>query len=572
MSEQTQPTESSPTSQSATQAPDSNLNQGETADPSAQEAVDVHHLEQQRRDNRDAVIELGLLPYGERADDLLTLADAYAKFDEAADNANKASTQARKQAKRDQPDLSDDQLPAIVDDRARVKVAGRVMLHRDNGKLIWLNIRDHTRDTFQIAVSKRDCEASGFSLAKVLDGGDIVIASGPLTMTNTGEITCWADTLIPASKCLVPPPEKHAGLQDTERRYRQRYMDMWANPETTRVLLLRSKLMSAMRRYLESQDFVEVETPVLQTQAGGAAARPFLTKMNALSLDLSLRIAPELYLKRLLVGGMPRVFEVSRNFRNEGLDKSHNPEFTSLEVYQAFGNYETMMELTEGLIRSLAELAAHDAGGGGDDVGAMPFGELKIDYASPFEKITYAQLFEKAMGFGIDEADKARAECEKRGLKTKSKDGTAIDDIFVINELFEEVAEHLIDPSKPTFVMDYPASLSPLTRPKPGTENDAVPLADRWDIFIGGMEIGPAYTELNDPDIQEAKFREQLAGVDAEESTFRTFDEDFVNALKVGMPPAGGLGLGMDRIVMLLADKRSIRDVLPFPMMKPINS
>ena len=572
MSEQTQPTESSPTTQSATQAPDPDLNQGETADPSAQDAVDVHHLEQQRRDNRDAVIELGLLPYGERADDLLTLAAAYAKFDEAADNANKASTQARKQAKRDQPDLSDDQLPVIVDDRARVKVAGRVMLHRDNGKLIWLNIRDHTRDTFQIAVSKRDCEASGFSLAKVLDGGDIVIASGPLTMTNTGEITCWADTLIPASKCLVPPPEKHAGLQDTERRYRQRYMDMWANPETTRVLLLRSKLMSAMRRHLESQDFVEVETPVLQTQAGGAAARPFLTKMNALSLDLSLRIAPELYLKRLLVGGMPRVFEVSRNFRNEGLDKSHNPEFTSLEVYQAFGNYETMMELTEGLIRSLAELAAGDAGGGGDDVGAMPFGELKIDYASPFEKITYAQLFEKAMGFGIDEADKARAECEKRGLKTKSKDGTAIDDIFVINELFEEVAEHLIDPSKPTFVMDYPASLSPLTRPKPGTENDAVPLADRWDIFIGGMEIGPAYTELNDPDIQEAKFREQLAGVDAEESTFRTFDEDFVNALKVGMPPAGGLGLGMDRIVMLLADKRSIRDVLPFPMMKPINS
>jgi len=572
VSEQTQPTESSPTTQSATQAPDPDLNQGETADPSAQDAVDVHHLEQQRRDNRDAVIELGLLPYGERADDLLTLAAAYAKFDEAADNANKASTQARKQAKRDQPDLSDDQLPVIVDDRARVKVAGRVMLHRDNGKLIWLNIRDHTRDTFQIAVSKRDCEASGFSLAKVLDGGDIVIASGPLTMTNTGEITCWADTLIPASKCLVPPPEKHAGLQDTERRYRQRYMDMWANPETTRVLLLRSKLMSAMRRHLESQDFVEVETPVLQTQAGGAAARPFLTKMNALSLDLSLRIAPELYLKRLLVGGMPRVFEVSRNFRNEGLDKSHNPEFTSLEVYQAFGNYETMMELTEGLIRSLAELAAGDAGGGGDDVGAMPFGELKIDYASPFEKITYAQLFEKAMGFGIDEADKARAECEKRGLKTKSKDGTAIDDIFVINELFEEVAEHLIDPSKPTFVMDYPASLSPLTRPKPGTENDAVPLADRWDIFIGGMEIGPAYTELNDPDIQEAKFREQLAGVDAEESTFRTFDEDFVNALKVGMPPAGGLGLGMDRIVMLLADKRSIRDVLPFPMMKPINS
>ncbi|MGV6815577.1 MAG: amino acid--tRNA ligase-related protein, partial [Phycisphaerales bacterium] len=292
-------------------------------------------------------------------------------------------------------------------------------------------------------------------------------------------------------------------------------------------------------------------------------------------MDLSLRIAPELYLKRLLVGGMPRVFEVSRNFRNEGLDKSHNPEFTSLEVYQAYGNYETMMELTEGLIRELATLAAEEQAGDETDdeagnVGAMPFGELSIDFASPFEKITYAELFEKAMGFTIDEIDKARAECEKRGFKVKSEDGTPIDDIFVINELFEEVAEHLIDPAKPTFVMDYPAALSPLTRPKMSTLEDAVPLADRWDIFIGGMEIGPAYTELNDPDIQEAKFREQLAGVDDEESTFRTFDEDFINALKVGMPPAGGLGLGMDRIVMLLSNQRSIRDVLPFPMMKPL--
>ena len=535
----------------------------------AADAVDIHHLEQQRRDNRDAVIALGMLPYGERTDDLVTLADAHALYNEDADKANKESNQARKQAKRDNPDIADADLPAIVDDRPRVKVAGRVMLHRDNGKLIWLNLRDHTRDTFQIAASKRDCDENGFKLAKVLDGGDLVIAEGPLTMTNTGEVTCWVDTLIPASKCLVPPPEKHAGLQDTERRYRQRYMDMWANPDTTRVLILRSKMMSAMRRFLERQDFIEVETPVLQVQAGGAAARPFMTHMNALSLDLSLRIAPELYLKRLLVGGMPRVFEVSRNFRNEGLDKSHNPEFTSLEVYQAYGNYETMMELTEGLIRELAQLAASEPGGGGEDASAMPFGNLVIDYAAPFEKITYAELFEKALGFSIDEIDKARAECEKRGFKTKSKDGTAIDDIFIINELFEEVAEHMIDPARPTFVMDYPASLSPLTRPKPGTENNAVPLADRWDIFIGGMEIGPAYTELNDPDIQEEKFREQLAGVDDEESTFRTFDEDFVNALKVGMPPAGGLGLGMDRIVMLMANQRSIRDVLPFPMMKP---
>jgi lysyl-tRNA synthetase class 2 len=266
---------------------------------------------------------------------------------------------------------------------------------------------------------------------------------------------------------------------------------------------------------------------------------------------------------------MPRVFEVSRNFRNEGLDKSHNPEFTSLEVYQAFGNYETMMELTEGLIRDLAQIAAGEQGISPD---AMPFGDLIIDYQKPFEKITYAQLFEKAMGFSMGDIEKVRGACESRGYKTKGEDGSPIADIFLVNELFEEVAEKLIDPARPTFVMDYPASLSPLTRPKPGTEQDPVPLADRWDLFIGGMEIGPAYTELNDPDIQAQKFREQLAGVDDEESTFRTFDEDFVNALKVGMPPAGGLGLGMDRIVMLLGNQRTIRDVLPFPMMRPLNN
>lgn len=532
-----------------------------------QAAAEVHRLEQQRRDKRDSVRELGFDPYGQRSDALMTLAQAHEGYDEGADKANKESTQARKQARRDNPQLPDADLPPVVDTRPIVRVAGRVVLSRDNGKLIWLNLRDHTSDSFQIAVSKRDCDEKGFALAKLLDNGDIVIAQGPLTKTNTGEVTCWATALEPASKCLVPPPEKRLGLQDPDARYRQRYIDMWSNPETTRTLLLRSKLMSAMRRYLEDQDFVEVETPVLQTQAGGAAAKPFFTHMNALHLDLSLRIAPELYLKRLLVGGMPRVFEVSRNFRNEGLDKSHNPEFTSLEVYQAYGNYETMLQLTEGLIRELAHLAAGEQG---ISATAMPFGELLIDYDKPFERVTYAELFEKAMGFTMADMDKVRAACADRGLKIKGEDGSPIADILLVNELFEVVAEGLIDPSRPTFVLDYPASLSPLTKPKIGTEGDPVPLAERWDLFIGGMEIGPAYTELNDPDIQAQKFREQLAGVDDEESTFRTFDEDFVNALKVGMPPAGGLGLGMDRIVMLLGNQRTIRDVLPFPMMRPL--
>lgn len=531
------------------------------------EPIDIHRLELQRRTNRDEVAALGMLPYGQRTDDLMTLDDAFVLYSEEADEANKASNQARKAAKREDPELDEADLPAIVDDRPRVKVAGRVVLARDNGKLIWMNLRDHSRDVFQIAVSKRDCDEQGFALAKKLDLGDIVIAEGPLTRTNTGEVTCWADTLVPASKCLVPPPEKHAGLTDTEQRYRQRYLDMWVNPETTRVFMLRSKLMQTLRRVLDAQDFVEVDTPVLQTQAGGAAARPFFTHMNALGIDLSLRIAPELFLKRLLVGGMPRVYEVSRNFRNEGLDKSHNPEFTSLELYQAFGNYETMREIAEGLIREMAQLSANELD---RDASKMPFGDLEIDYASGFARMTYSDLFKDALGFEIDDLEKARAEATKRGFKTKSEDGTPIADIFIVNELFEEVAEAKIDPSKPTFVLDYPAALSPLTRPKADTMDDPIPLAERWDLFIGGMEIGPAYTELNDPDIQEAKFREQLAGVDDEESTFRNFDEDFINALKVGMPPAGGLGLGIDRLVMLMSNSRTIRDVLPFPMMRPV--
>jgi lysyl-tRNA synthetase class 2 len=530
------------------------------------ESQDLHRLELQRRANRDDIAALGLLPYGQRTDGLINLAQAHNAYDQAADQANKDANQARKQAQRDNPDLSDNELPELVDDRPRVKVAGRVVLARDNGKLVWLNLRDHSRDVFQIAVSKRDCDEQGFGLAKKLDLGDIVIAEGPLTMTNTGEVTCWAETLIPASKCLVPPPEKHAGLTDTEMRYRQRYLDMWVNPETTRVFMLRGELMKTLRSNLDRLEFVEVDTPVLQTQAGGAAARPFFTHMNALDIPLSLRIAPELYLKRLLVGGMPRVFEVSRNFRNEGLDKSHNPEFTSLELYQAFGNYETMRDIAEGLVREMAQTAAQATG---SSVNSMPFGDLNINYEAPFERVTYRDLFKNALGFEFDDLDRAREEATKRGFKTKSEDGTPIADIFIVNELFEEVAEATIDPSKPTFVLDYPAALSPLTRPKADTMNDTIPLAERWDLFIGGMEIGPAYTELNDPDIQEAKFREQLAGVDDEESTFRNFDEDFINALKVGMPPAGGLGLGIDRLVMLLSDSRTIRDVLPFPMMRP---
>jgi lysyl-tRNA synthetase class 2 len=255
-----------------------------TEDQQPQSNQDVHHLEQQRRDNRDAAVELGLSPYGHREEGLRTLQSAHESFDEEADAANKESVLAHKAAKKENPELDDDALPAVVDDRPVIRVAGRVMLQRNNGNLVWLNLRDHTSELFQVAVSKRDCDQAGFRFAKLLDMGDIVVAEGPVTKTRTGEVTCWASTLRPASKCLVPPPEKYAGLTDTEIRYRQRYIDMWANPDTTRVFMLRSKLMRALRCYLDNQDFLEVETPVLQIQAGGAAARPFVTHMNALDL------------------------------------------------------------------------------------------------------------------------------------------------------------------------------------------------------------------------------------------------------------------------------------------------
>lgn len=526
---------------------------------------DLHKLELQRRTNRDAVSDLGLRPYGSRTPGLMDLIEAHNAYDESSDKANKESVAARKAFKKDNPDAPEDQQPALVDDRPIVKVAGRVVLARDNGKLVWLNLRDHSSEAFQIAVSKRDCDEQGFALAKVLDMGDIVIAEGPLTKTNTGEVTCWASSLRPGSKCLVPPPEKHAGLQDPETRARKRYIDMWANPETTRTLMLRSRIVSAIRRLLGERGFVEVETPMLQTQAGGAAARPFLTHLNALDIPLSLRIAPELYLKRLLVGGMPRVYEINRNFRNEGVDKRHNPEFTAIELYEAFGDVESVMDVTEAIVREASRVARAERGIEGT---TLSYGDLEIDYEQPFLRVTYAELFEKALGFPMSDVEKARAEAQKRGYKTKNEKGVEFDDLWVVNELFEGVAEKLIDPARPTWVMKYPAALSPLTRPN---EEDPS-FADRSDLFIAGMEIGPHYTELNDPDVQEAKFREQLSGIDDEESTFRTFDEDFIEALKVGMPPAGGMGLGIDRLVMLMSGKETIREVIPFPFVRPKQS
>lgn len=503
----------------------------------------LHKLEAQRRENRESVRALGLQPYGSREDGLLTTSAARDLYNDAANTDFNAKGKE----------------PGFADPRPSATIAGRVMLLRDNGKLIWMTLRDHTGD-LQVAVSQRDCDATGFSLAKATDLGDVVVAAGRIMKTKTGEVTIWANAVRPGSKALLPPPEKHAGLTDVELRYRQRYVDLWANPETLGVFTLRSGIVSRVRTFMGARGYLEVETPMLQSLAGGAAARPFKTHMNALDMSLFMRIAPELYLKRLLVGGMPKVFEVNRNFRNEGLDKQHNPEFTMLEAYHAFGDVETVMELTESLIRDAAMFV-------GNGHATLPFGDYTIDYSKPFARVTYGSLFEKAYGFPITDTAKARVTLKAMHPKVAPQvDG--MDPWLVVNELFEEKGEKLLDPAVPTFITDYPAAISPLTRPK----RDNPTLADRVDLFIAGMEIAPHYTELNDPDVQEAKFREQLKGLDAEknteEQTYRTFDHDFIRALKVGMPPAGGMGLGIDRLVMILTNQRTIRDVVLFPLMR----
>ena len=399
--------------------------------------------------------------------------------------------------------------------------------------------------------------------------GDIIVAEGPIGRTNKGEVCVWADALSLGAKSLAPPPEKWHGLSDPELRYRRRYVDMYANPETAKVFAMRARIVSRIRRFMDARGYLEVETPVLQPIAGGAAARPFTTHHNALDMRLFMRIAPELYLKRCLVGGMRKVYEINRNYRNEGIDRSHNPEFTAMEVYEAFGDYGTMMELTESLIHELAVSMVEErrAAGlraeefrGGESGPVLPWGDLPIDYAKPFVRAKFEDLFRRGAGCEMRDFKAVRAKARELGLHHEAK----LDDWLVVNEVFEHCAEPLIDPCRPTFVTDYPSAISPLTRP----HRDDPVLCGRWDIFIGGMEIGPAYTELNDPDIQLAKFTEQLKGADDEESTFRTLDEDFIDALRVGMPPAGGLGIGIDRLVMLLTDSASIRDVILFPLLR----
>ena len=458
-------------------------------------------------------------------------------------------------------------------DADRVRVAGRIMLRNNKGKLKFFHIQDAT-GRVQLMASRRDLQDDQWELIENLDLGDLVGVDGPLRRTNTGEVTVFVERLTLLTKSLAQPPEKFHGARDTEMLLRQRYIDLIYNEGVLDRLLLRSRIIESVRRTLAGRSFVEVETPVLHAIAGGAAARPFVTHHNALDIDLYLRIALELHLKRLLVGGIERVFELGRVFRNEGIDATHNPEFTMLEVYQAYGDYGSMMDLTEAVVVDAARVVGRESRVEGREQGAgsivLPWGETQIDFTPPWPRRTYGELFREYVGCELtDEAavrarareEFARADAAAGGAAAVLDPQTAHPDVLA-NELFDRhVQPHL---TGPMFVIDYPASICPLTKRK--RDNPAV--AERFELFVQGMELANAYTELNDPRLQEELFRTQLAGLPEEESMAK-MDQDFIRALKVGMPPAGGLGIGIDRLVMLLTNSRSIRDVIFFPLLRP---
>ena len=436
-------------------------------------------------------------------------------------------------------------------DGQEVSVAGRMMFKRVMGKASFCNVQD-LKGRIQIYVARDEIGEDSYKDFKKYDVGDILGIKGKVFKTQTGEISIHAQSVTLLSKSLQILPEKFHGLTDTDTRYRQRYVDLIMNEEVKDTFVKRSKVISSIRRYLDGQGFMEVETPMLVSNAGGAAARPFETHFNALNEDLKLRISLELYLKRLIVGGMERVYEIGRVFRNEGLDTRHNPEFTLMELYQAYTDYHGMMDLTENLYRYIAKEVT------GSEV--LTYGENQMDLSKPFERITMVDAVKKYANVDFNEvpdtaaakklADEHHIEYEERHEKGD-----------ILNLFFEEyVEEHLI---QPTFVMDHPIEISPLTKMKPEDPN----YVERFEFFMNGWEMANAYSELNDPEDQRRRFEAQEKAFDAGDEEANHTDEDFLNALAIGMPPTGGIGFGIDRMVMMMTNSPAIRDVLLFPTM-----
>ncbi len=513
---------------------------------------DVHKLEAARRAKLQRLQELGIDPWGQRFAGRTSIGDIRSRVGEVRLKKENGEFVELPPLEGQADDfdfrawLAQQGAGEIVG--PSVRAAGRVVFQRDKGKLRFVDLRDMTGQ-IQLFIGKGQVGDDNFEVAKCVDLGDIIGVDGQLRRTKTGELTIFAEQIHFLTKSIESPPEKHHGLSDPELRQRLRYLDLTYGDGVMDRFLDRTKIVRSVRETLHQLGFCEIEGPTLHAIAGGAAARPFETHHNALDLDLFLRIALELHLKRLLVGGVERVYELGRVFRNEGISPKHNPEFTMLEIYESYGNYETMMELTERIFCN----AIQSLGKGN----VLPWGESQIDFTPPFARRTYDDLLAEYAGIdpGDGTAIAARASELEIELVGRHPD-------IVKSDLFEATVEPAL--AGPIFVMDYPASVCPLTKRKAG--NPAV--AERFELFIQGMEVANAYTELNDPDLQEALFKTQLAGL-SEEDSMATMDHDFVRALRHGMPPAGGLGIGIDRMVMLLTNTQTIRDVILFPLLRP---
>ena len=441
-------------------------------------------------------------------------------------------------------------------DGKEVSIAGRIMSKRVMGKASFCNVQD-LKGNIQCYVCRDDLGEDSYKDFKRMDIGDIVGIKGFVFTTKMGEISVHAHSVTLLSKSLQILPEKYHGLTNTDTRYRQRYVDLIMNEDVKKTFVMRSKIISCIRRYLDDLGFLEVETPMLVANAGGAAARPFETHYNALDEDVKLRISLELYLKRLIVGGMERVYEIGRVFRNEGLDTRHNPEFTLMELYQAYTDYQGMMDLTEDMFRHIAKQICGST--------TIPYADVEIDLGKPFERLTMIDAIKKYTGIDFNEittTEEAKKLADEKGVHYEDRHVRG----DIINLFFEEfVEEHLI---QPTFITDHPIEISPLTKKKPGHPEQV----ERFELYIYAREMCNAYSELNDPIDQRERFKAEADGLAAGDDEANTTDEDFLNALEIGMPPTGGIGYGIDRLVMLFTNSPAIRDVLLFPTMKSLDS
>ncbi|HKE00668.1 MAG TPA: lysine--tRNA ligase [Planctomycetota bacterium] len=442
--------------------------------------------------------------------------------------------------------------PGALDPKQRLTASGRIRTPRDFGKLVFLVLHDG-QGKIQLALDGKPRDGwpgtpeEAFALYRLLDDGDVVEATGPAGRTRKGEPTLFVEKLALLAKALAPPPEKWHGLQDTDLRFRRRYVDLFANEGVRATFETRAAIVRTMRRILDEEGYLEVETPVLHPIAGGATAKPFVTRHNALERDLYLRIAPELYLKRLLVGGLERVYEIGRVFRNEGIDTRHNPEFTMLECYRAYADYGHMIELTERILGTLQRELAPS--------GVVTFRGHEVDLRPPYRRASYLELFREHVGGDFFDLPFCKRRAAELHVPVDGKPPEKL-----ANDLFEEAVEPRL--AAPTFVVDYPTVICPLAKPKPADRK----VAERFELFVAGMELANAFTELNDPIAQEERFRDQVAAKDEEAPS--QVDVDYVQALEHGMPPAGGLGIGVDRLAMLFTANASIREVILFPQLR----